>query len=216
MSDYIAPDLRAQVDDYIVHQLTKPNAEQLIVWLEHAGLTINDAARDAIETFVGSMRAAPDQSAATGHAEADRIVARLMSSDPDFQDCADAAALIQREIKGPDGFATWRDAAIAERSKRIASAPTVPAEVPMPEEIERLAVNRYRLVPNRLYGYKVVAGDGSRAVFEGFKSECEVIARKLTEAFLDGAHVAVEHMQQYGDAREAAGYARGLAEKGGA
>lgn len=74
----------------------------------------------------------------------------------------------------------------------IGHSATVPAEVPMPEEIERLAVTRYRLVPNGLYGYKVVAGDGSRSIFEGFQSECNVIARKLTEAFLDGAHVALD------------------------
>ena len=79
------------------------------------------------------------------------------------------------------------------------------AEVPMPEPVEQLAITRYRPVPNGMFGYKVVAGDGTRSVFEGTKSECTLIARKLTEAFLDGAHVA-------GDARESAGYARGLAE----
>ena len=79
------------------------------------------------------------------------------------------------------------------------------AEVPMPEHVEQLAITRYRPVPNGMFGYKVVAGDGARSVFEGTKSECTLIARKLIEAFLDGAHVA-------GDAREAAGYARGLVE----
>lgn len=74
----------------------------------------------------------------------------------------------------------------------------------MPEHVEQLAITRYRPVPNGMFGYKVVAGDGTRSVFEGTKSECTLIARKLTEAFLDGAHVA-------GDAREAAGYARGRA-----
>lgn len=77
----------------------------------------------------------------------------------------------------------------------------------MPEHVEQLAITRYRPVPNGMFGYKVVAGDGTRSVFEGTKSECTLIARKLTEAFLDGAHVA-------GDAREAAGYARGLAVAG--
>jgi hypothetical protein len=67
----------------------------------------------------------------TGHAEADRLIGRLMSSDPDFQDCADAARLIQREIKGPDGFATWRDAATAERIKR-AQPVVVPCRVAQP------------------------------------------------------------------------------------
>jgi hypothetical protein len=54
-----APDLHALVNDYIVGELTAPNAEQLIITLEDAGLSINDTARDAIEAFVGNMRAAP-------------------------------------------------------------------------------------------------------------------------------------------------------------
>lgn len=64
----------------------------------------------------------------TGHAEADRLIGRLMSSDPDFEDCRLAAELIQREIKGPDGYNTWREAAIAERQRRVTAAPSpVPA-----------------------------------------------------------------------------------------
>lgn len=58
--------------------------------------------------------------AGTGNAEADRIIGRLASSDPDFDDCADAVGLICRlvaEHKGPDGFATWKDAAIHERQR---------------------------------------------------------------------------------------------------
>lgn len=67
--------------------------------------------------------AAPTQAgeypAGTGNQEADRIIGRLASSDPDFDDCADAVALIHKlvaEIKGPDGFDTWKDAAIADRA----------------------------------------------------------------------------------------------------
>lgn len=63
----------------------------------------------------------------TGNAEADRIIDRLMSSDPDFDDCFDAAVFIRRiviEHKGPDGFATWKDAAIAERQLRVTSQST--------------------------------------------------------------------------------------------
>lgn len=78
----------------------------------------------ATELLNQQLAAQPEQPA-LGHAEADRIVARLLSSDPDFNDCTDAAALIQREIKGPDGFATWRDAAFAERIKRVAAEPPV-------------------------------------------------------------------------------------------
>lgn len=59
----------------------------------------------------------------TGNADADRIIDRLMSSDPDFNDCLDAAVFIRQmviEHKGPDGFPTWKDAAIAERCARVA------------------------------------------------------------------------------------------------
>jgi hypothetical protein len=56
----------------------------------------------------------------TGNIEADRLIDRLMSSDPDFKDCIDAAVFIRKlvvEHSGPDGFPTWKDAAIAEKIK---------------------------------------------------------------------------------------------------
>ncbi|MBO1012294.1 hypothetical protein IPU70_01940 [Achromobacter sp. SD115] len=63
----------------------------------------------------------------TGHAEVDRLIGRLTSADPDFDDCTDAAALLRRlvleEIKGPEGHATWKDAAVAERVTRVAMRP---------------------------------------------------------------------------------------------
>ena len=57
----------------------------------------------------------------TGDEEADRILDRLASSDPDFDDCDDACALIIKLMadRGPDGHATWKDAAIAERLHRV-------------------------------------------------------------------------------------------------
>ena len=60
----------------------------------------------------------------TGRADVDAMIGRLTSADPDFNDCADAAALLRRlvmeEISGPVGYATWRDAAVAERVKALA------------------------------------------------------------------------------------------------
>ena len=64
----------------------------------------------------------PEAGQPTYETEIERVIARMDSSDPDFDDCADAVALIHRlaaEIKGPDGYATWRDAAIAERVRRV-------------------------------------------------------------------------------------------------
>jgi hypothetical protein len=62
-----------------------------------------------------------ERGADTGNPEADRIIGGLSSSDPDFDDCIDAVAFIRKlvaEHKGPDGFATWKDAALAERMRR--------------------------------------------------------------------------------------------------
>jgi len=61
----------------------------------------------------------------------------------------------------------------------------------MPKNIEMMATNRYRPVPSGVLAYKVVGGDGNRSLFSGTKGECQIVARKLTEAFLDGAHVAL-------------------------
>ena len=61
----------------------------------------------------------------TGNPEANRIIGRLASSDPDFEDCVDAVALIHKlvaEHKGPAGFATWKDAALSERMRRVDAA----------------------------------------------------------------------------------------------
>ena len=64
----------------------------------------------------------------TGNVEADRLIGRLTSADPDFEDCMDAAILLRRlvleEISGPKGYATWKDAAVAERLARVSMRPS--------------------------------------------------------------------------------------------
>jgi hypothetical protein len=77
------------------------------------------------------LRTPAQEAGDTGNAEADRVLDRLASSDPDFDDCTAAAVLIRKlvvEHKGPEGFATWKDAAIAERLKRSSPAVSEPAE----------------------------------------------------------------------------------------
>ncbi len=92
------------------------------VWTERAKL-VNDI--DAAIGSLASLSLSPaptsgaEADADTGHVEADRVIGRLMSSDPDFDDCSDAALLIRKlvvEHRGPDGHATWKDAALAERA----------------------------------------------------------------------------------------------------
>lgn len=92
-----------------------------------------------------------------------------------------------------DKSTTTYDASVAERwsAKGWPVTPLYAAPVASaPVDLDALAVNRYRQVPDGLLAYKVVAGDGTRSLFSGTMNECNVVARKLTEAFLDGAHVA--------------------------
>lgn len=83
------------------------------------------------------------------------------------------------------------------------------ALVTLPDDIERMAVNRYRPVPAGVLAYKVVGGDGDRSLFSGTKDECQIVARKLTEAFLDGAHVALASTIDTLRARAAQGESNG-------
>ncbi|MGE8629498.1 hypothetical protein [Achromobacter denitrificans] len=78
-----------------------------------------------------------------------------------------------------------------QREARAALA-SAPVAGEAREHIEQMAVNRYRLVPDGAFSYKVVAGDGTRSLYTGTKDSCLRVAAKLTEAFLDGAF-AVAH-----------------------
>lgn len=73
------------------------------------------------------------------------------------------------------------------------------------EHIEQMAVNRYRPVPDGMFSYKVVAGNGARSLYTGTKDSCLLVSAKLTEAFLDGAFAASNSAPQASEAvRDAA------------
>lgn len=118
---------------------------------DEARITVNDSTRtpavyramiaaapkaDHIEDDL-AMAPAPLQQGeypATGNPEADRVLGRLNSSDPEFDDCAEAAALIYKlvaEIKGPEGFSTWKDAAVYERGLRATLETTINTASPL-------------------------------------------------------------------------------------
>lgn len=66
--------------------------------------------------------------------------------------------------------------------------------VPVPQSIEQMAVDRYKVVPSHssmFYPCAVVAGDGQQQLYIGHEAECQNMARKFTGAFLDGAFVAL-------------------------
>lgn len=112
---------------------------------------------------------------------------------------ADASYLIGRLQRGTmtagrvvevirDRIDAAKAALAAQQAAPVAQGDASPT---MPRDIEMMATNRYRPVPSGVLAYKVVGGDGNRSLFSGTKDECQIVARKLTEAFLDGAHVAL-------------------------
>ena len=60
------------------------------------------------------------------------------------------------------------------------------------ERMDAIAVARYRVVPQTtgFWGFGVVAGDGMAVLYKGHKKDCELVAQRLTGAFLDGGIVA--------------------------
>lgn len=105
--------------------------EEYAVLREHGSAAQYDAAGRAVEA---ALRDAPqtEPTERTGNPEVDRVLDRLDSSDPDFDDCAAAAALIYKlEIanRGPEGFATWKEAVMHERKLRLAATPSAPTAV---------------------------------------------------------------------------------------
>lgn len=77
------------------------------------------------------------------------------------------------------------------------AAPQQEAQEPteIPEEIERMAADRYKVVPSHesmFHRWAVVAGTGTQQLYLGREVECQNMARKFAGAFLDGAFVAMQ------------------------
>lgn len=115
----------------------KPPADALVITVTVAAPAPQPAAPKAGHIPEAGKKVAPLQQGeypATGNPEADRVLGRLNSSDPEFDDCAEAAALIYKlvaEIKGPEGFSTWKDAAVYERGLRATLETTINTASPL-------------------------------------------------------------------------------------
>ncbi|WP_314324409.1 hypothetical protein [Comamonas aquatica] len=78
--------------------------------------------------------------------------------------------------------------------KPAAAPPAVQAAVP--EAIEQMAVDRYKVVPSHesmFHRWAVVAGNGTQQLYIGREGECQNMARKFMGAFLDGSFVAMQN-----------------------
>ena len=83
---------------------------------------------------------------------------------------------------------------VFEQESQIAAQQAVQAAVP--EAIEQMAVDRYKVVPSHesmFRSWAVVAGNGTQQLYIGREVECLNMARKFVGAFLDGAFVAMQN-----------------------
>ena len=84
--------------------------------------------------------------------------------------------------------------ASVEPLRKPAAPQAVQAAVP--EAIEQMAVDRYKVVPSHesmFHRWAVVAGNGTQQLYIGREGECQNMARKFMGAFLDGAFVAMQN-----------------------
>lgn len=66
----------------------------------------------------------------------------------------------------------------------------------VPEAIEQMAHERYKVVPSHesmFHRWAVVAGNGTQQLYTGRQVECLNMSRKFTGAFLDGAFLAMQN-----------------------
>ncbi|MFN4037342.1 hypothetical protein [Comamonas aquatica] len=88
-----------------------------------------------------------------------------------------------------------RDFQHLEYGTKLYPAPQA-VQAAVPEAIEQMAVDRYKVVPSHesmFHRWAVVAGSGTQQLYIGREGECQNMARKFMGAFLDGAFVAMQN-----------------------
>ncbi|MDH0200832.1 hypothetical protein N7337_07910 [Comamonas aquatica] len=86
-------------------------------------------------------------------------------------------------------------AMLSARGEGIAAAQQA-VQAAVPEAIEQMAEDRYKVVPSHesmFHRWAVVAGNGTQQLYAGREVECQNVARKFTGAFLDGAFAAMQN-----------------------
>lgn len=89
------------------------------------------------------------------------------------------------------------DAGLTMEQWRYPEAAPQAVQAAVPEAIEQMAVDRYKVVPSHesmFHRWAVVAGNGTQQLYIGREVECLNMARKFAGAFLDGAFVAMQNV----------------------
>ncbi len=140
-----------------------------------------------VEGFLQDHRFAQEHWCRQAAAELRRQHARIA----ELEDAADIA--IKRIAELEEQLSAIGAGGVEPLRKQAVQA-AVQAEVP--EAIEQMAVERYKVVPSHesmFHRWAVVAGNGTQQLYIGREVECLNMARKFTGAFLDGAFLAMQN-----------------------
>ena len=133
------------------------------------------------------------------HSEALRLadVLTVPECTLEYGDCVKAGELLRDQharIAELQAQLEAIGASVEPLRKPAAAQQAVQAAVP--EAIEQMAVDRYKVVPSHesmFHRWAVVAGNGTQQLYIGREVECLNMARKFAGAFLDGAFVAMQN-----------------------
>ena len=161
--------------------------------------TVSD---EAVRNFVAASRWAHDERAALSATllamhgvltSREAEIALLKKALLEAEAAPKAAPWEQNESAYQRGYMDG----MAKGRRDVDAAPQQEAQEPteIPEEIERMAADRYKVVPSHesmFHRWAVVAGTGTQQLYLGREVECQNMARKFAGAFLDGAFVAMQ------------------------
>jgi len=129
----------------------------------------------------------------------DRMADAVLGKDrPEWSsayDFMDAAQEVDDRIAELEAQLDAIGAGGVEPLRKPAAAPQA-VQAAVPEAIEQMAVDRYKVVPSHesmFHRWAVVADNGTQQLYIGREVECLNMARKFAGAFLDGAFVAMQN-----------------------
>ena len=128
-------------------------------------------------------------------------VLRLVPELPDHPGCY----VIEGQCACGSGLIGANESEVTARWNRRTPQQEAQEPTEIPEEIERMAADRYKVVPSHesmFHRWAVVAGTGTQQLYLGREVECQNMARKFAGAFLDGAFVALQQAAPQQEAQE--------------
>ena len=124
------------------------------------------------------------------------VITALRTQQPAPQQEAQGPIGVVEHAQAQTSYIHWT-AAPPPNGTKLYTAPQQEAQEPVAisEAIERMAADRYKVVPSHesmFHRWAVVAGTGTQQLYLGREVECQNMARKFAGAFLDGAFVALQ------------------------